>query len=321
MAWRGGARRAAEARRKTEAKDALFSKVGAWLEEMRGDMCALTPSPGSESSRSSPASREARRARFYAGRGVTGTATRAATSPSPFDEKVSPEDEPRAKTRAPTPSSSPLRDATPVRRTPGAQREWSPEEAPARALSMPSPTPKKSPKRSPKKSPKRSPKKSPKRTDVDPDARLLAFLDDGFADENDASSSGAGAFAASAALSPADSPGARSDWLRLDDVTPPDVSLVWRREREAIGADAARSEARLRALRSRAEEAPLRRIAELARPKNKNKTKAANETPPAKRTPPKAFPPEAPAGYSAATRARLERLAAKKKEPTRAREG
>ena len=296
-AWRAGARLAAEARRKAEAKDALFSKVGVWLEEMRGGMCALTPgSEGSESSRSSPASREARRARFYAARGARAGANAAASSPSP--SRVSPEDEPRCAQRAPTPSSSPIRGGTPVR--PGAWREWSPEETPARVLSMPSPTPKK------------SPKKSPKRTYVDSDARLLAFLDDGFADENDVSSHREGAFGGGT-RSPADSPGARSDWLRLDDVTPPDVSLLLRRERDAIGADAARSEARLRKFRSRAlpgegkKETPLRRITELARPKSKTppvKTKTLN--------PPRETD-AAPAGYSAATRARLKRLAAKKR--------
>ena len=308
-AWSAAARGAAEARRKTEAKDALFSKVGTWLEEMRGDMSALTPSSESESARSSPASREARRARFYAGRGVPAPATRAAPSPSPSLARVSPEDEPRAARRAPTPLSSPLREATPAQAR--APREWSPEETPARALSMPSPTPKTSSRRWPK----TSSKKSPTRTDVDPDARRLAFSDDGFADENDASALGVDALAArGAARSPADAPGARSEWLRLDDVTPPDVSLVSRRER---------SEARRRAFRSRAEgegkEAPVRRIAELERPNTKPET---SETPLAKtmtkgRNAPLRATEAAPAGYSAATRARLARLAAKKKERTR----
>ena len=308
-AWSAAARGAAEARRKTEAKDALFSKVGTWLEEMRGDMSALTPSSESESARSSPASREARRARFYAGRGVPAPATRAAPSPSPLLARVSPEDEPRAARRAPTPLSSPLREATPAQAR--APREWSPEETPARALSMPSPTPKTSSRRWPK----TSSKKSPTRTDVDPDARRLAFSDDGFADENDASALGVDALAArGAARSPADAPGARSEWLRLDDVTPPDVSLVSRRER---------SEARRRAFRSRAEgegkEAPVRRIAELERPNTKPET---SETPLAKtmtkgRNAPLRATEAAPAGYSAATRARLARLAAKKKERTR----
>ena len=138
----------------------------------------------------------------------------------------------------------------------------------------------------------------------------------GFADENDVSSHREGgeyAFGGGTPGARSDSPGARSDWLRLDDVTPPDVSLLLRRERDAIGADAARSEARLRKFRSRAlpgegkKETPLRRITELARPKSKTppvKTKTLN--------PPRETE-AAPAGYSAATRARLERLAAKKR--------
>ena len=98
-------------------------------------------------------------------------------------------------------------------------------------------------------------------------------------------------------------------------MTPPDVSAILRRERLAIGADAARSEARLSKFRSRAEGEDTqpngRRIAELARPKRfpdenpkKNKTRS-----PLKATERK---PKS-AGYSAATRARLERLAAKKR--------
>jgi hypothetical protein len=310
-AWRGAARLAAEARRKAEAKDALFSKVGAWLEEMRGDMCALTPSPGSESgSRSSPASREARRARFFAARGA-GAGTNAATaglslSPSPSPSRVSPEDEPRAAQRAPTPSSSPIREATPSRTR--AQREWSPEETPARALSMPSPTP--------KKSPKKSPKRSPPTTDIDSDARLLAFVDDGFADENDVSATLSVSLAIAPILEPQKSPAnSPSDWLRLDDVTPPDVSAILRRERLAIGADATRSEARLSKFRSRLEGEDTRpngrRIAELARPKRfPDENPQSHKT----RSPLKATERKPrSAGYSAATRARLERLAAKKR--------
>ena len=278
---------------------------------MRGDMCALTPSPGSESgSRSSPASREARRARFFAARGA-GAGTNAATaglslSPSPSPSRVSPEDEPRAAQRAPTPSSSPIREATPSRTR--AQREWSPEETPARALSMPSPTP--------KKSPKKSPKRSPPKTDVDSDARLLAFVDDGFADENDVSAVPSVSLAIAPILEPTESPAnSPSDWLRLDDVTPPDVSAILRRERLAIGADAARSEARLSKFRSRADgedtQPNVRRIAELARPKRFSDENPKNHK---TRSPLKATErkPKS-AGYSAATRARLERLAAKKR--------
>jgi hypothetical protein len=83
----------------------------------------------------------------------------------------------------------------------------------------------------------------------------------------------------------------------------------------AIGADAARSEARLSKFRSRAEGEDTqpngRRIAELARPKrfsdeNPKKIKTRSPLKATERKPKSA-------GYSAATRARLERLAAKKR--------
>ena len=182
---------------------------------------------------------------------------------------------------------------------------------------MPSPTktPKRSPTKTPKRSPTKTPKRSPTKTDVDlSGARLLAFFDDGFADENDAS-----AFPSVSTIAPipepTESPAASpSDWLRLDDVTPPDVSAILRRERRAIGADAARSEARLSKFRSRAEgeekRPNLRRIAELARPKSEDENPKKNKP----RSPLKATERKPKtAGYSAATRARLERLAARKR--------
>jgi hypothetical protein len=173
---------------------------------------------------------------------------------------------------------------------------------------MPSPTP--------KKSSKKSPKRSPPKTDVDSDARLLAFVDDGFADENDVSAIPSVSLAIAPILEPTESPAnSPSDWLRLDDVTPPDVSAILRRERLAIGADAARSEARLSKFRSRADgedtQPNVRRIAELARPKRFSDENPKNHK---TRSPLKATErkPKS-AGYSAATRARLERLAAKKR--------
>ena len=59
--WLVAARATGEARRRAERKDALFVKVGAWLEELRANK-ALSPSP--EANRRSPAGRAARRAQF-----------------------------------------------------------------------------------------------------------------------------------------------------------------------------------------------------------------------------------------------------------------
>jgi hypothetical protein len=59
-AWRVAAKAQRETREKSNARDDLFVKVGAWLQEMRENK-ALTPSPGGSAS---PAGREARRAMF-----------------------------------------------------------------------------------------------------------------------------------------------------------------------------------------------------------------------------------------------------------------
>ena len=75
--WSVAARATGEARRRAERKDALFVKVGAWLEELRANK-ALSPSP--EANRRSPAGRAARRAQFK----------KAGLSPSPSKRRVRP---------------------------------------------------------------------------------------------------------------------------------------------------------------------------------------------------------------------------------------
>ena len=78
--WLVAARATGEARRRAERKDALFVKVGAWLEELRADK-ALSPSP--EADRLSPAGREARRAQYKERAGH-------APSPAPAPRRASP---------------------------------------------------------------------------------------------------------------------------------------------------------------------------------------------------------------------------------------
>jgi hypothetical protein len=144
--WRIVTRRLATNKRVASEKNALFVKVGVWLEEMRGDLELSTPETGSESeSRSSPTSRKARRARFYANK----------------TSRLSPDDEPRPVGSSPKPSPKKsvtfLASNTGEANTAYEQREWSPEEMPTKVLSMPSPTPKKSPKKSPAKRKEHSP--------------------------------------------------------------------------------------------------------------------------------------------------------------------
>ena len=100
--WSVAARASGEARRRAERKDALFVKVGAWLEELRANK-ALSPSP--EANRRSPAGRAARRAQFKAG--LSGL------SPSP--SAPSPSGAAPLATRAFSPSGS---DVTPPRAHP-----------------------------------------------------------------------------------------------------------------------------------------------------------------------------------------------------------
>lgn len=275
--WRIFARAEISSKRKQSDKNALFVKVGAWLEEMRGDL-TLTPSPGSESS-SSPASREARRARFYRN-GVTPKSASAQKSKS----RLSPDEEPRGGlTKTPTPPTSPFSHSKQASST----REWCPGEMPAQVLSMPSPTPKKSPKKS---EVKKLPVKRHEQSEINTSSVRRFSLDSDlelFFNQRDETIS-----------APADEK-ENDDWLKLD-VTPPHVMTVLQRERAAISHDADRSEQRALKFASN----NTSRISALAQPKQKS---------PLKKNPLKKEG-SAAGTFSAGTRARLERLKTRKQK-------